>query len=218
MIKVLLAPELPDELISAPRGRYRNASQLARAANVSVMSAFRFVQQLQREGYLHESAAHLNVVRREELLRRWQASALRSVNEVPMRFLLRGSDPRVELRRMLESGRACLALFAAADALGFGFVQGVPPHVYVRRLGPANVSAWKNLVPAGPGESPDVLVRQAPAPHSVFRGMVRPHGLASCDILQVWVDVSAHPSRGQEQADVIRRRVLERLVQGNLGE
>jgi hypothetical protein len=214
MLKVLLAPELPDDLISAPRGRYRNASQLARAANVSVMSAFRFVQQLQREGYLHESAAYLNVVRRDDLFRRWQASALRSVDEAPMRFLLRGSDPRVELRRMLESGRACLALFAAADALGFGFVQGVPPHVYVRRVGPDNLSAWKNLVAASPGEPPDIIVRQAPAPQSVFRGMVRPHGLVSCDILQVWVDVSAHPSRGQEQADVIRSRVLERLVQG----
>ena len=215
MLKVLLAPELPDDLISAPRGRYRNASQLARAANVSVMSAFRFVRQLKREGYLHESTAYLNVVRRDDLFWRWQASALRRVDEVPMRFLLRGSDPRVELRRMLESGRACLALFAAADALGFGFVRGVPPLVYVVRGGPANLSTRKNLVAAGPGEPPDIIVRQAPAPQSVFRGMVRPHGLAACDILQVWVDVSAHPSRGQEQAELIRRQVLERLIQGN---
>ncbi len=55
MLKVLLAPELPDELLASPRGQYRNASQLARAADVSVMSAFRVVQQLEREGYLHES-------------------------------------------------------------------------------------------------------------------------------------------------------------------
>ncbi len=214
MLKVLLAPELPDELLSAPRGRYRNASQLARAANVSVMSAFRFVQQIQREGYLHESDAYLSLVRRDELFRRWQASALRSVNEVPMRFLLRGGDSRVALRRMLDSGRACLALFAAADALGLGFVEGVPPHVYVRRLSPANLAAWKNIVPAEPGEAPDIIVRQARAPQSVFRGVVRPQGLASCDILQAWVDVSGHPSRGQEQADFIRQRVLEPLVQG----
>ncbi|MGH9313404.1 MAG: hypothetical protein ACRD1S_09415 [Vicinamibacterales bacterium] len=215
MLKVLLAPELPDALLAAPRGRYRNASQLARAAHVSVMSAFRFVQQLQREGYLHESDAYLNVVRRDDLFRRWQASALRSVNEAPMRLLLRGGDSRAALRRMLDSGRACLALFAAADGLGFGYVQGVPPYVYVRRLGPASLSAWKNLVPVAPGEPPDVIVRQAPAPQAVFRGVVRPHGLASCDILQVWVDVSAHPARGQEQADLIRTRVLERLVRGS---
>ena len=215
MIKVLLAPELPDELLSARRGQYRNASQLARAADVSVMSAFRFVQQLQREGYLHESSTYLNLVRRDDLFRRWQATALRRVNEAPMRFLLRGGGPRAALQGVLDTGRACLALFAAADALGLGFVHGVPPYAYVRRLGVANLSAWKNLVPVAPGEPPDVIVRQAPAPESVFRGVVRSHGGASCDILQVWLDVSGHPSRGAEQAERIRTRVLERLVHGS---
>jgi hypothetical protein len=215
MLKVLLAPELPDELLSAPRGRYRNASQLARAANVSVMSAFRFVQQLQREGYLHESNAYLTLVRREDLFRRWQGAALRRISEVPMRFLLRGRDSRAALKRMLDSGRACLALFAAADELGFGFVRGLPPYIYVRRLGVSSLSAWKNLVPTEPGEPPDVIVRQAPAPESVFRAVVRPRGVAACDIAQVWLDVSAHPSRGPEQADLIRNRVLERLIQGS---
>ncbi|HLG56400.1 MAG TPA: hypothetical protein VI485_13775 [Vicinamibacterales bacterium] len=215
MLKVLLAPELPDELLSAPRGRYGNASQLARAANVSVMSAFRFVQQLQRDGYLHESGPDLKLVRRDDLFRRWQAAALRRVNEAPMRFLLRGSDTSAPLQRMLDSGRACLALFAASDALGFGFVHGVPPYVYVRRLGPVSLSAWKNLVPVAPGEPPDVIVRQAPSPESVFRGVVRPRGVASCDVLQVWLDVSAHPARGQEQADLIRNRVLNPVIQGS---
>lgn len=214
MLKVLLAPELPEELLSAPRGRYGNASQLARAANVSVMSAFRFVQQLQREGYLHESGPPLRLVRRDDLFRRWQAAALRRVKEAPMRFLLRGSETRAPLQRLLDSGRACLALFAAADALGFSFVHGVPPYVYVRRLGPASLSAWKNLVPVAPGEPPDVIVRQAPSPESVFRGVVRPHGVASCDVLQVWLDVSAHPARGPEQADLIRRGLLNRVIQG----
>src|SRR5207247_8043825 len=135
LLKVLLAPEIPDGLLSAPRGRYGNASQLARAANVSVMSAFRFVQQLQREGYLHESAPYLSLVRREGLLGRWQALAARSVREAPMRFVLPG-DLQAQLRKMLGSGRACLALFAAADALRLGFVQGVPLYVYVQRLQP----------------------------------------------------------------------------------
>ena len=218
MLKVLLAPEIPDALLSAPRGRYRNASQLARAANVSVMSAFRLIQQLQREGYLHESPAALRIVRREEFFRRWQASALRMANEMPMRFLLRGGDSRRALRSMLDSGRACLALFAAADALGLGHVRGVPPHVYVQKFGPANLAAWKNLVPAAPGEAPDVILREAPAPQSVFRGLVRPDGLASCDILQVWLDVFAHPARGHEQAELIQKRVLQPILQGSAHE
>jgi len=212
MLKVLLAPELPQTLLSAPRGQYHNASQLARAANVSVMSAFRFVQQLQREGYLHESAPYLNLVRREDLFGRWQALSARSPREVPMRFVLRG-DQQAQLRRMLSSGRACLALFAAADALGLGFVLGVPPYVYAQRIQPANLAAWKNLRPCSPGEPPDLIVRQAPAPQSVFRGLVRPEGMAACDVFQVWADVAAHPSRGREQADLIRKRVLDRVIE-----
>ena len=215
MIKVLLAPELPDELLGAPRGQYRNASQLAKAAHVSVMSAFRFVEQLKRDGYLHESSPYLKLVRRESLFRQWQAASLRRANEVSMRFLLRGNDSRSALKRILDSGRACLGLFAGADALGFGFVQGVPPHVYVRRLSSAGLVAWKNLIPVAPGEVPDVIVRQASSPEAIFRGIVRPNGLASCDILQVWLDVSGHPSRGEEQASLIRKRVLDRLMREN---
>ena len=52
-------------------------------------------------------------------------------------------------------------------------------------------------------------------PESVFRGSVRPNGLASCDILQAWLDVSSHPTRGEEQANLIRKRVLDRLLRGN---
>jgi hypothetical protein len=42
--------------------------------------------------------------------------------------------------------------------------------------------------------------------------MVRVDGAAASDVLQVWLDVAAHPSRGAEQADLIRRRVLEPIV------
>ena len=42
MLKVLLAPRIPDVYLSAPRGHYQGASQLAEAAGVSVKSAFRF--------------------------------------------------------------------------------------------------------------------------------------------------------------------------------
>lgn len=213
MLKVLLAREIPDGLLAAPRGQYQNASQLARAAKVSVMSAFRLVRQLQREGYLHESAPYLDLVRREDLLSRWQGTSARSVREAPMRFVLPG-DVQAQVRRMLSGGRACLALFAAADALQLGFVQGVPPYVYVHRLQQGQLAAWRSLRPCLPGEPPDVIVREAPAPQSVFRGMVRPAGFAASDVLQVWVDVGAHPARGREQADLIRKRVLGRVIEG----
>jgi hypothetical protein len=213
MLKVLLAPELPEALLNAPRGQYRNASQLARAAQVSVMSAFRFVQQLQDEGYLHESAPHIKLVRRQDMFNRWQALGRRSARELPMRLLLK-SDPQAPLRKIPSSSRACLALFAAADALKLGFVHGVPQYVYIPRVPPPSLAVWKNLRPCEPGEPPDFIFRQAPAPESVFRGMVRPERVAVSDVLQVWIDVAGHPSRGREQADLIRKRVLERVIEG----
>jgi hypothetical protein len=213
MLKVLLAREVPEELLSAPRSQYMNASQLAEAAKVSIMSAFRFVEHLKAEGYLSESDSYLNLVRREDLFRRWQTSAVRSVKEVPMRYLLKG-DPHVQLRKILNGGRSCLALFAAAKALKLGFVEGVPPYVYVKRIQPADLAPFKNLRQCEVGEPPDLILRQAPAPESVFRGMVSANGIAACDVLQVWLDVFSHPSRGREQADLMRKKVLGKIIEG----
>jgi hypothetical protein len=33
--------------------------------------------------------------------------------------------------------------------------------------------------------------------------------MAASDALQVWLDVASHPARGREQADLIRKRVLQ---------
>lgn len=54
----------------------------------------------------------------------------------------------------------------------------------------------------------DLYVR-IPANHeSIFRGVVRREGVPVSDILQVWLDVGQHPSRGKEQADLIWRKLL----------
>ena len=37
----------------------------------------------------------------------------------------------------------------------------------------------------------------------------------ACDVLQVWLDVAAHPSRGEEQAELIYRKVLRPVVEGS---
>jgi hypothetical protein len=215
MLKVLLAPDIPAHLLNAPRNKYRNASELAQAANVSVMSAFRFVQQLEDDGHLDESVRHLRLVRREELFQKWEAWALvRRPKEMPVRFLLRG---KIEsgISKMLESGNACLALFAAADALHVGFVHGVHPYLYLLRRGrPKLPSEWHNVVEVMPHEQPDVILREPPALQSVLRGLVHQAHKPCCDIIQVWLDVAAHPSRGREQADEIRRGALRSVVLG----
>ena len=229
MLKVLLAPGIPSELLNAPRGDYRNASHLAAASNVSVMSAFRFVRQLRVEGFLDESNANLSLVRLEELFRRWHADSVRPGRDVPMRWILRG-DPARQLhdalraqapesaasarrsrRAKVRPPRVCLGLFAAADALGLGFVHGVAPVVYVERLEP-DVIERLGLSLEAPGVSPDVHVRVPAARESVFRGAVARDGVQVSDVVQVWLDSGAHPSRGPEQAEMIYRRVLRPLL------
>lgn len=210
MLKVLLAPEIPEQFLAAPRGLYRNLSEFAKAANVSQMSASRFIRQLKADGYLDESARHLKLVRRAELFQRWQASGLRaSPQDIPMVFMVGG--PIEDHLHQLEQSDACLALFAAADALKLGHVSGVPPHIYVPKSDGLESKRWA-VLPAK--AKPDFILREPRAPQSIFRGMVRPEGVPVCDAIQVWLDVSSHPARGAEQAEVIYRKLLSPIIEG----
>lgn len=137
MLKVLLAPRIPSEFLSAPRGEYRNATELAKTAGVSLMTAFRFLEQLRLEGFLNESSPVLQLVRIEDLMQRWQSANLLPQRVLPMRWIIRNDDVRrihsivhsyaqrflldststPSRRRMQQSlPRVCLALFAAAEA------------------------------------------------------------------------------------------------------
>jgi hypothetical protein len=218
MLKVLLAPEIPAEMLAAPRGEYRNASQLAEAANVSLMSAFRFLRQMKHEGFLDDYDERLHVVRRQELMRQWQAVYLRSLVDLPARWIVRSSAPlrladALRAQRANAGGskpRACLGLFAAADALGRGFVHGVKPHLYVEKLNPETLKKL-GLSVEGAEHAPDVLVRVPLYRESLFRAAVECEGVPVADILQVWLDTSAFPARGAAQADELRSRVLAPL-------
>jgi hypothetical protein len=53
------------------------------------MSAFRFVRQLRQDGFLDENQEQLRLVRRKELLRRWQAAHLRGAPELSLRWTFR---------------------------------------------------------------------------------------------------------------------------------
>jgi len=218
MLKVLLAPLLPEDLLRAPRREYRNASELAAASEVSVMSAFRFVRQLRQEGFLDRNDEPLRLVRREELLRRWQAAHLRGVPELPLRWIIPRKSERPLLAALYAynaepnvkrepAPRACIGLFAAAESLGFGFVHGVPPYFYLESLD-RDVLSRLGLSPEDAEQRPDVYVRIPAFRESVFRAAVVRNGVPVADILQVWLDVSSHPARGEAQADEIRHRVL----------
>jgi hypothetical protein len=232
MLKVLLAPRIPEVYLSAPRGQYQGASQLAEAADVSVMSAFRFVEEFSKEGFLESGSGVLRLVRLRELLNRWMAASQRRVLEIPMRWVLhRGrkalwnamrsyrSDEAMVFANPAEElpsprSRLCLGLFEAAEALGIGFVHGVKPYLYLERL---NAAVLKDLGLSGNAEEEkaDLYVRIPGNRESVFRGVVRKDGVPVSDILQVWLDVSQHPSRGKEQADLIWRRILSPALESS---
>ena len=224
MLKVLLAPRISEEYLAAPRGQYQGAAQLAEAAGVSVMSAFRLVEELLREGFLDSGPGPLRLVRLRELMNRWSAASQRRVLEVPMRWVLhrgkkalanavrsyqlhRMAHPNLDDQLSAPQPRLCLGLFEAAEELGVGFVHGVKPHLYLEGL---SAEVLKNLGLSGNAAEADsdLCVRIPGDREHVFRGVVRKDGVPVSDILQIWLDVGQHPSRGKEQADLIWRRIL----------
>lgn len=225
MLKVLLAPRIADGYLSGPRGHYQGPSQLAEAAGVSVMSAFRFVEEFSKEGFLESGQGSLRLVRLRELMNRWVAASQRRVVEIPMRWVLhRGKKALRSALRSYQSydempspnradqfssprPRLCLGLFEAAEAFGIGFVHGVKPYLYLERLD-ADVLKELGLSGNAEEEEADLYVQIPGNRESVFRGVVRKDGVPVSDILQVWLDVGQHPSRGKEQADIIWRRIL----------
>jgi len=235
ILKVLLAPRIPESYLSAPRGRYQGASQLAEAAGVSLMSAFRFVEQFSKEGFLDSGSGVLRVVRSKELMNRWLAASQRRVVEIPMRWVLhKGKKALANALRSYESSaslhsrdaeksegylslprpRLCLGLFEAAEALGVGFVRGVKPYLYLERW---NADVIRDLGLSGNSgeEQADIYIRIPRNHESIFRGAVRNDGVPVSDILQIWLDVAQHPSRGREQADVIWRKILAPAFESN---
>jgi len=113
--------------------------------------------------------------------------------------------------RAVPRPRICLGLFAAADVLGFGFVRGVAPHLYLERPDPPALESL-GLAPVRAGQRADVFVRVPSLRESVFRAAVVRNELPVCDVIQVWLDVANHPSRGASQAKEIWRRALAPLL------
>jgi hypothetical protein len=228
MLKVLLSHRLPPDLrLHAPADRTRidqpiaNAMALARVSAVSIASASRFVACLKEERFAADGAA-IDLIRERELLERWRSVLQRRPLELRARWLFPRRDPLEQLEHRLrkhdqESGdRACLGLFAACDRLGFRFVSGVAPHVYLENRSPEYLQRI-GLRVAEPGESADVLVRQPRFPESVFRGVTIRDGIPVSDVLQCWLDVADHPARGEEMAAHLHERIIAPNLLGEDG-
>ena len=216
---MLLAPLVSEDLLEAPRGEYRNASDLAEAAQVSVMSAFRFVRQLERDGFLDKESDFLRLVQREELMRRWQAAYLRPIPEMPLVW----NDPASNKNQVLAALRAfkgesssgsapfaCLCISAAAECLGFEPAQRVPPSFYLESPD-REVLSRMGFSPDGAEFRPDLFVRAPVFRKSVFRAAVTRDGILVSDIIQIWLDITSPPARDRELADEIRQRALAQI-------
>jgi Holliday junction resolvase-like predicted endonuclease len=229
MLKVLLAPGIPRKYLSAPRGQYQGASQLARAADVSVMSAFRFIEQFSKAGFLEDKQGSLRVVQTEELMPRWLAANQRSVSEIGVRRIPHSkiNAPWDEIRTYVAAEKAqsdkygssagqsntvhpprvCLALLAAAKALKLEFIDEAQPCLYLERIEPIILEKL-GLSASNSDVDPDAYVRVPWNDKSVFRAVVLNNGVPTCDILQLWLDIAQHSSNGKEQADLIWRKIL----------
>lgn len=218
LLKVLLAPLVPEDLLQAPRGNYRNASELAAAAGVSVMSSFRFVRLLEQERLLDDESDSLRLVHRQDLMSRWRAAYLRPARGLPLCWI----DPARTDRQLLQAlrtynydsalgkrpeARACLGLFGAADALGCRPIPEMHPHFYLEKLDREALLSM-GLTPQGAQYRPDVFVRIPVFREAIFRAAVVRDGVPVTDILQVWLDISASPDKGEMWANEIRRQAL----------
>jgi hypothetical protein len=219
LLKVLLSEHFPEKMLTAKRGPYHSGRQLAEAAGVSPVTANRFLQLMREMGFLDATKAAITVIRHKDLLLRWRAASSESKKEVPMRFIFR-SDTGAQLRALLEdkSDKKCLGMFGAANLLGLGHVSGVGGHVYVPKLSDVSwgLEAWETATQVTENESPDFYVRQPSASVSVFNGRVEERGIYCTDVIQTWLDISYHPSRGQEQANLIYEKHLRKLCEPHL--
>lgn len=219
MLKVLFSHRLPPELrLRSPVGHDRidapiaSTMTLAKVAGVSAPTASRFVSSMKEARFLVQDAA-LGFIRGAELLEDWRFASKRRPPEIRARWLFSPRDPSKHLDDVLRQharrprARACLGLFAACDRLGFRFVSGVAPHVYLEHSS-ADELQRLGLRLAEPGESADVFVREPRFPESVFRGSLERDGVPVTDVLQCWIDVSDHPARGEEMADHLFDRII----------
>jgi hypothetical protein len=224
LLKVLLAPSLPDDLLRAPRPQHIvSTRELARLAGVSLGSAATFLATFEAEGYVERARRRISLVRRRELLETWRTASRPRNARVGMSWLVAPSGPptgalsAILARLDARSIQAAVAEHAACEALGYGHVRGAKPLVYVARLQEA-VAALEalRLTPSGEGSrSPDLFLDRPPAARSCFSGVVERGGLRVTDVVQCWLDVSRHPARGEEQAQVLWDEVLApRLLEG----
>lgn len=216
MLKVLLAPRLPEKLLNAPRGRLpRNASILAQVANVSLPAATRLLHTLDADGQLDTRFGDVRISQPLDLLRQWRDRMGHPARREVPATSVRGSfnlDNMVGIsRKARPAGKHAplvLGLHAACAALGLGHVSGAVPVVWTPSIDAQRLEEL-GLVVSQAEQRADVVLRVPRYPESLFRGIVQPQLSPVTDVIQCWLDTSLSRIRGQEQADFLWRNVLK---------
>lgn len=211
LAKVLLAPQVPESWLSAPRHDVSSRRELARLAEVSLHSTQRWLAAVRQIGFLvDEPDSHIHLMRRREFLQHWASAAmLRKPREIRVRSMSgRSAVEAVHELASQHPERFTLGLHSACKALGVGIVRGALEHVYFHdpERRPLNLSAL-DLVAAHPGGSDAFVIRRPISPKSLLRGRVQQGPIWCADILQCYVDIAEYPVRGMEQAVEILRRL-----------
>jgi hypothetical protein len=215
MLKVLLAPQLPEKLLAAPRRSIRNASNLADVADVSTAVASRFVQALDAENQLDTRFGDLRIARPLELLTQWRDRMSHPARVEVAALFARGPTnvpaladaSALSARNGRERPPLVLRLHTACELLGLGHVTGAHPMAWTPSLD-AQLLESLGLVVDSTSSRVDVGLAVPRFPESIYRA--RPtSGAPATDVIQCWLETSHYRLRGQEQADFLWRRVLQ---------
>lgn len=230
LLKVLLAHRFPkDQLAATSPERFRNASVLAAAADVSLPVVSRLLGQLKADGFLEHRHGHLELVRIADLLELWRMVAARGTRaEFHVRQKVVGKSMAAwfqNSRRLLgPTTRACEGLFDAAVHLDLKHVLNAPHCLWVDNDGaPVDEKLLSDLglIPVKSTDPHDFTLRVPRFPEALFRAAIwKPDpdldGWVDhfTDVIQTWMDVSHHPTRGRELAD----RMWSDLIVPCIGE
>lgn len=204
--KVVLAQDLSEDLISAPRGLMRNQADLAAAANVSLPTVSRWAKELRIMGFLGSSNRGFSIVRRRDFLRRWASSIhSRAYLDIWARPILGNPNRESLIRKFIEAEpRAILLGAEACHQLGIGVVHGAPLQIALPSTSTQDLERV-GLQPTSSGESGALMIRVPKFPQSLRRGAVHRQQIPTADVIQCAVDAFLDPARGKEQFEAILR-------------
>jgi len=229
--------------IEIPSSGWQSALQLATVAEVAPRTVGRFLALLRQDSHLADTRRGFELVRIEALLSRWSGVLAESVQDVPAwlmgwasgrdegevwREIRRVSaEDSVRLSRREEdrgfyasrpkyedSLTVAVGLFAAANLLGVGHVLGVPTHLYVYEIDGHAVRSLGVELRRRSEQPPDLFLRMPYSSRAVFRCRIIRDGCPVTDVVQAYVDLLSHPTRGAEQAEVFWEKYLQHSLKG----